>query len=143
MIKKEDVLHIRNLKQALHHGFLLEKEHRVIKFNQKVWLKSSIDMNTELTKNTKIILRKFFLKLRSNAVFGKTMENVRNQLLAIKMKRTQILINNPVYLGRSISEISKIVMYEFWYDYVKRRYGEKAKLCDIHRYSQHKNRRHL
>ena len=45
------------------------------------------------------------------------------------MKRTWILINKSVYLGLSILEISKIVMYEFWYDYVKPIYGEKAKLC--------------
>ena len=50
-------------------------------------------------------------------------------LLAIEMKRTQILMNKPVYLGLSRLEISKILMYEFWYDYVKPRYGEKSKLC--------------
>ena len=50
-------------------------------------------------------------------------------LLAIEMKRTQILMNKPVYLGLSRLEISQILMYEFWYDYVKPRYGEKSKLC--------------
>ena len=45
------------------------------------------------------------------------------------MKKTQMLMNKPVYLGLSILELSKIVMYEFWYDYVKSKYGEKAKLC--------------
>ena len=44
------------------------------------------------------------------------------------MKKTQILLNKLAYLGLSISEISKIVMYEFRYDYVKPKYGEKAKL---------------
>ena len=43
----------------------------------------------------------------------------RENLLAIEMKKTQIYINKPVYLGLSILELSKIVMYEFWYDYVK------------------------
>ena len=95
----------------------------------------------------------------NNAVFGKTMENVRKHrdiklvtterrrnylvsepnyhttkfftenLLAIEMKKTEILMNKPVYLGLSILELSKILMYEFWYDYVKPKYGEKAKLC--------------
>ena len=99
----------------------------------------------------------------NNAVFGKTMENVaklrdiklvtterrRNylvsepnyhttkffteNLLAIEMKKTEILMNKPVYLGLSILELSKILMYEFSYDYVKRRYGEKAKLCYMDR----------
>ena len=55
-------------------------------------------------------------------------------LLAMKMKKTktknkQILINKPVYLGLSILELRKILMYEFWYDYVKPKYGKKAKLC--------------
>ena len=50
-------------------------------------------------------------------------------LLAIEMKQTEILMNKPVYLGLSILEFSKILMYEFWYDYVKPKYGKKAKLC--------------
>ena len=95
----------------------------------------------------------------NNADFGKTIENVRKHrniklvtterrrnylvsepnfhttkfftenLLAIKMKKTEILMNKPVHLGLSILELSKILMYEFWYDYVKPKYGEKAKLC--------------
>ena len=43
------------------------------------------------------------------------------------MRKTQILMNKPVYLGLSILELSKIVIYEFWYDFVKRKYGEKGK----------------
>ena len=45
------------------------------------------------------------------------------------MKKTQILMNKPVYVGLSMLELSKIVMYEFWYDYVKPKYGENEKLC--------------
>ena len=45
------------------------------------------------------------------------------------MRKTQIRVNRPVYLGFSILELSKILMYEFWYDYVKPKYGEKAKFC--------------
>ena len=44
------------------------------------------------------------------------------------MRKTQILMSKPVYLGLSILQLSKTVMYEFWYDYVKPKYGEKAKL---------------
>ena len=91
----------------------------------------------------------------NNAVFGKTMENVRKcrdinlvttekrknylvsepnhhntkffteHLLVIKTKKTEILMNKPVYLGLSILELSKILMHEFWYDYVKPKYGKK------------------
>ena len=49
-------------------------------------------------------------------------------LLAIELKKTQITMNKPVYLGLSILDLSKIVMYEFWYDYIKPKYGENAKL---------------
>ena len=45
------------------------------------------------------------------------------------MRKTQILMNKPVYLGLSILDLSKTVMYEFWYDYVKPKYGENAELC--------------
>ena len=50
-------------------------------------------------------------------------------LLAIEIRKTQILMNKPVYLGLSILDMSKTVMYEFWHDYVKPKYGENAKLC--------------
>ena len=95
----------------------------------------------------------------NNAVFGKTIENVRKHrdikrvtterrrnylvsepnyhttkfftenLIAIEMKKTEIIMNKPVFLGLSILELSKILMYESWYDYVKPKYEEKAKLC--------------
>ena len=51
--KTEYVTHIRNLKQSLNHEFILKKSYRVIKFNQKIWLKPCIDMNTKLRKKSK------------------------------------------------------------------------------------------
>ena len=105
-------------------------------------------------------LEKYFFKLMNNAVFGKTMENVRKhrdvklvttersknyfvsesncdttkfftvfQSISNRNEKTEILMNKPVYLGLSIQELSKILMYEFWYDYVKLKHCEKAKLC--------------
>ena len=50
-------------------------------------------------------------------------------LLAIEIKKTEIIMNKPLYVGISIRELSKILMYEFWYDYIKPKYGEKSKLC--------------
>ena len=65
------------MKQALNDGLILEKVHNVIQFNQKGWLEEYINMNTELRKQAKNDLGKDFFKLMYNAVFEKTMENVR------------------------------------------------------------------
>ena len=75
--KTEYVIHIRNLKQALNHGLILEKVHIVIKFNQNAWLKPYTNMNTKLRQKAKDNFEKDFFKLMNNAVSGKTMENLR------------------------------------------------------------------
>ena len=71
--KTEYVIDIRNLKQALNHRLILKKFHRVIKFNQKAWLKPYIDINTKLRQKAKSNFEKDFFKFMNNAVFGKTM----------------------------------------------------------------------
>ena len=141
--KKKYVAHKNTLKQALNHGLKLKKIHRVIEFNQKTWLKPYIDMNTELRKLAKNDFEKDLFKLMNNSVFGKTMENIRKHrdiklittdkkrsklvsepnydtinlisedLSIIEMKKTKVKMNKPIYLGLSILEISKILMYEF------------------------------
>ena len=67
--KTKYVMDIRNLKQALNQGFVLKKVHRIIKLNQKAWLKSYIYMNTDLGIKQKMVLKKTFFKLMNNAVF--------------------------------------------------------------------------
>ena len=75
---KNFAVHIKTLKQTLNHGLILKKVHRVIQFNQKAWLKPYIDMNTKLRTEAKNDFEKDFFKLMNNAVFRKTIENVRN-----------------------------------------------------------------
>ena len=64
-----------------------------------------------------------------------TTEFFTKKLLDIELKKTQLYMNKPVYLGLSVKELSKILMHEFWHHYVKPKYGEKAKLCDMDTHS--------
>ena len=156
--KEKYVIHIRALKEALDNGLKLKTVHRVTKFQQKEWLNSNIGLNTKLRKEGKNEFEKDFFKLMNNSVFGKAMENVRyhrdiklvttekrrvklvsepnchttkqfsENLVAIEMKKTNVKINKSLYLGMSILDISKTLMYELWFDYVKPKYNDKAKL---------------
>ena len=54
---------------------------------------------------------------------------IDNNLAIIEMRKVKVKMNKPIYLGLSILDISKITMYEFWYDYVKIKYEDKARLC--------------
>ena len=56
-------------------------------------------------------------------------KNFSEHLMAIEMKKTRVKMTKPLYLGMSILDISKILMYEFWYDYINPMYGDRAKLC--------------
>ena len=152
--KKKYVIHVKALKQALDHGLVLERIHRVIQFKQSAWMKEYIDFNTRLRTVAKNDFEKDFYKLMNNSVFGKTMENIRKHrdiklvnnkedylkqvmkpnfkggvlmgadFMSCEMGKVKVKMNKPVYLGQAILDLSKTIMYEFHYDYMKRKYNE-------------------
>ena len=154
--KKKYVIHVKALKQALDHGLVLERIDRVIQFKQSAWMKEYIDFNTRLRTVAKNDFEKDFYKLMNNSVFGKTMENIRKHrdiklvnnkedylkqvmkpkfkggvlmgadLMSCEMGKVKVKMNKPVYLGQAIFDLSKTIMYEFHYDYMKRKYDEKS-----------------
>ena len=98
--KTEYVIHIQNFKQALNHGLVLKKVHKVIKFNQNAWLKPHIDMNADLRKKAKNDFENDFFKLINIEIFGKTMENMRKHRdinLVTPERRRNYLVTEPNY----------------------------------------------
>ena len=156
--KTKYVIHYKNLIQCLDMGLKIKHIHRGIKFVESNWMKPYIDKNTNLRAKAKNNFEKDFFKLMNNSVFGKTMENIRNRvdvklvntkeklsklvakpnfksrkifnenLVSVHMKKTSLTMNKPVYLGMCILELSKTIMYDFHYNYIKSKYGDKAKL---------------
>ena len=156
--KENYVLHEENLKLYLSLGLKLKKVHRVLEFSEKPWLKEYIDFNTEKRKHAKNAFEKDFFKLMNNSVFGKTMENIRKRsniyletdpdhflrqtakptfvsckifhenLVAVHMKKSFLKLDKPSYVGMCILDLSKVLMYDFHYNFIKAKYGDRAKL---------------
>ncbi|VDI48620.1 Hypothetical predicted protein [Mytilus galloprovincialis] len=156
--REKYTLHYRNLKMYLEMGMKLTKCRRIIRFKQSPWLKHYVDLNTALRAKAKTDSEKDFFKLMNNSVFGKTMENIRKHvdvrlvttekqalklvakpnfdrrvvftenLAAVHMKKTKLKFNKPIYLGACILDISKLLMYDFHYGFVRKMYGDKARL---------------
>ena len=156
--KNNYVVHYKTLMQYLNLGMELKKIHRGIRFTESDFLKPYIDTNVKLRTQAKNDFEKDFFKLMNNSVFGKTMENIRNRvniklvdsgeqfkkltakpnyesrkifnenLVSVHMKKTSLTMNKPVYLGMSILDLSKTLMFDFHYKYIKPKYGNKAKL---------------
>ena len=157
--KEKYILHYRNLKQYLSLGLKLTKIHRILTFDQSPWLKPYIDFNTDKRKQANNDFEKDFFKLMNNSVFGKTMENLRNHvnvelvtsqerlrkvlakpsiksfkifdenLAAVEVQKTVLTLNRPIYVGMTILDLSKTLMYDFYYNHLKANYGDGVKLC--------------
>jgi hypothetical protein len=156
--KKNYVLHIKNLQLYLSLGMKLIKINRVLSFDQEPFLSKYIDFNTSKRAATKNDYEKDLFKLMNNSVFGKTMENVAKHidvklmtnekkfvkqcsmpnfkdfrifsegLAAIEMNKTQVVYNKPMIVGFCILELSKVLMYDFHYNTMKKQYGDNIKL---------------
>ena len=98
--KKEYVVHISALKQALDNGLIFKKVHKVLEFKQTAWMKPYIEKNTKLRNESKNEFDKDFFKLMNNSVYGKTMENVRKtrdiKLVTTNSERKR-LVSEPNY----------------------------------------------
>ena len=137
---------------------ILKKVHRGIKFCQSPWMEPYIRKNTDLRKLSTSSFEKDFFKLMNNSVFGKTIENIRKRqnvkivdnrklanklsskpnfervtifdenLIACHMKKTEVYFNKPIFVGQAILDISKTLMFDFHYNYIRKKYEDKAEL---------------
>ena len=156
--RKNYVVHYRNLRQYLEMGIRLTAVHRGISFYQSSWMEPYIRKNTELRKTATNSFEKDFFKLMNNSVFGKTIENIRKRqniilvdnrqkaskltsrpnfdratifdknLIAVHMKKTEVFFNKPVYVGQAILDLSKTLMFNFHYNYIQKKYKQRAEL---------------
>jgi predicted transcriptional regulator len=131
-------------------GLKVSKWHRALKFEQKPWMASYIQKNTDLRAKSKNDFEKSFFKLMNNSVFGKTMEDVRNRakieiirneelyakrasdprfksrtfvgekLRIVESQNASVKLNKPIYVGGAVLDLSKLLMYDFYYNKVKK-----------------------
>ena len=158
MDKSKYVVHYQNLKFYLSHGLKLTKVHRILSFAQEAWMEPFVTFNTEKRQQAKTIVEQNMYKLSVNSTFGKTCENVRNRRLIhlvsdptrvkkliakpqfeqfkiinddtvlIERLKCQVTMDKPIYCGFAILELSKLHMFKFHFDIIKKRYGSNAKL---------------
>ena len=156
--KKHYICHIKILQLYVDLGLKIKKIHRILEFDQRPWMKGYIEFNTELRKKATNAFEKDFFKLMNNSVFGKTMENIRNRvdiklvnnrkkaieltrklnynswtwfsenLVAIRMNRIKLYFIKPIFIGMSILDISKTLIYNFHYKYLIPKFKQNQQL---------------
>jgi len=152
------VCHYRNLQFCIRHGLVLNKIHRIIAFEQKRCLEPWISYCTRRRQMALDEFESDLAKWQVNATFGKTMEHVRNRvnirliadpkklakavsrptfrqaelinddLTMVRGAHQRVTLNKPISVGFAILEISKLIMYQFYYDYLKPKYGDNCTL---------------
>lgn len=155
---KNYVVHFKNLKFYLTHGLTVSKIHRVLKFRQSDYLLKYINRNAELRKQAKNTFEKNLYKLLNNVIFGKSIERVRERVIMklclsvrqarkylikpnfqsfiildenkslIQMRNQHVKLNRPIFLGFACLELSKLLMYEAYYDKFKPHYGDRISI---------------
>ena len=146
--KTNYVVHYRNLQLYLSLGMKLTKIHRVLKFKQSDWMKKYIDFNTEKRKNAANDFEKDFFKFMINSVYGKTIENLRKRINvqlvnnekdflkctrnfeAIHEIESVLTLNKPIYVGFTVLELSKWLMYDFHYNFIKKHFDAELLFTD-------------
>ena len=154
------VLHYRNLQLYLSLGMKLTKIHRMLKFKQSDWMKKYIDFNTEKRKNATNDFEGDFFKLMINSVYGKTMENLRKRInirfvnnekdflkyiskpsyvthklfdkdfAAIHEIKSVLMLNKTIYVGFTVLDLCKWMMYDFHYNYIKKNFNAELLFTD-------------
>ena len=158
MDKTKYVVHYKTLQLYLELGLEIVKIHQILTFNQSRWMEPYIKYNTEKRKQAKTAFEKDYYKIKINALYGKACENIRKRkniklitdekktlqqiakpnviswqifnkdLAAINSAKVELTLNKPIYVAMSILDISKHVMYDFHYNYIKKKYCQNAKL---------------
>ncbi|XP_076632284.1 uncharacterized protein LOC143347188 [Colletes latitarsis] len=159
--KERYVIHYRYLQQCLQHGLRIKRIHRVLEFEQSRWLSKYIELNTRLRVSATNKFQQNLFKLMNNAIYGKTIENVRKYVnvklvtrwdgrygaedyisrpnfhsvtifsenfVAITLKKLNVVLNKPIYVGMCVLDISKMQLYSFHYDFMAKELPGKCKI---------------
>ena len=156
--KQNYTIHYMNLKLFVSLGVKVTAVHRIMTFTQSNWLAPYIDLNTQKRKSSSNSFVKKLVKLLNNAIYGKCVENVlkrrsihlcntrrkaklkcdnpllksirifNENLVAVEMQKPSVLINKPTAVGFTVLELSKYIMFDFHYNIMKRRYGNRVSL---------------